>query len=174
MSVRYSVLMFALIVFLVSSPLAFANEEKEGVFTEEEHHFLTGLDINWVWSDPRDGFGPGLMWGLVLIQDKLEMEITVHSLVGGRTNTVPIDLVFIMPFKLGSWLVPYFGSGPVLIFDREQRRTRHDFAAMAVGGMALKIPKAGWRIYIEGNYSFRFWRDTVHQGGLGLGFQYRF
>lgn len=147
------------------------NSQEEG---PGEEHFSTGLDLSSLWSPGEDVVGPGFTWGLILISNKLEMELSVHSLVGGQVNSIPIGLLFKMPFTLGHLFVPYLGAGPVLIFDREKLRTTHDFAASAVLGLAFRVPQARWRIFLEGDYNFRFWQAYVHQGGLSAGFQYRF
>ncbi len=138
-----------------------------------DQHFISGLDVAW-WFDGGKLVGPALMWGLILVPEKLEMELTIHSLVGGKTNSIPIDLMFKVPFRVGLWFVPYIGVGPMLIIDRERNRTEHDWAAASAAGIGLNLPGFNWRFYIEGNYNFRFWQDTVHQGGFTFGFQYRF
>ncbi len=169
------------IVLVLSLP-CFAGEVGSGKeITEQEaeeimagQHFLTGLDIAWWAQDGKDTLGPGLMWGLVLVPEKLEMELTIHSLVGGKINSIPIDLLFKVPFRVGLWFVPYFGVGPMLIIDRSQSRTWHDFAISAVCGIALNVPGFDWRVFLEGNYNFRFWEEVAHQGGGTFGFQYRF
>ncbi|MCP4678371.1 MAG: hypothetical protein GY854_23235 [Deltaproteobacteria bacterium] len=169
------------VVFVQSLPCSAGEVGSGREITEEEaekimatQHFLTGLDIAWWAQGGKDSLGPGLMWGLVLIQEKLEMELTIHSLVSGKINSIPIDLIFKVPFRVGLWLVPYFGVGPMLIIDRTQSRTWHDFAIAAAGGIAVNIPGFDWRIFLEGNYNFRFWEEVAHQGGGTFGFQYRF
>ena len=152
---------------------ALSNEE-ESAKANREQHFLTGLKFSLWFDSHKDSFGPGVMWGLVLMPEKLEMELSIQSLVGGEYNTLPIDLMFKVPFRIGLWFVPYVVAGPILIIERERNRTWHDFAASAALGVAVNLPGFNWRVFVEGRYNLRFWEEIAHWGGLTFGFQYRF
>ncbi len=152
----------------------FANPERDAEEIIGEQRFLTGMDMTWWFSEDGKMIGPGLTWGLILIPEKFEMELTLHSLLGGNVYSIPIDLFFKVPFRVGKRLVPYIGSGPMLIFDKKKGKTKHDYALTSAFGIAVNLPDYCWRIFLEGRYNFRFWQDYVHQGGVNLGFQYRF
>lgn len=154
------------------APAHMTNEEAHEA--SKNSHFTTGLHFSMWYDHEKNVVGPGLDLGLVLIPQLLELEFQLGSMVGKRVNTIPIGMAFRVPFELGMWFVTYVEAGPTLFIEREQRRTWHDWAATASAGIAVNIPGFLWRVYLEGNYNFRFWQGTDHQGGGTIGFRYRF
>lgn len=158
----------------VGGPLASADDDLDPAEVEAGHAFITGLEVSYWAGSKQDFVGPGLFWGLVLIPERLDLEVTVHSMVGGSVYSVPIDVAFKVPFRIGRWFIPYIAAAPVLFIEKEDGATTHDWAAQLAGGLALNMPGFNWRLYVEGDYNFRFWQDIVHQGGFSVGFNYRF
>ncbi|MDD5307201.1 MAG: hypothetical protein PHU25_07760 [Deltaproteobacteria bacterium] len=143
--------------------------------TPLDRRFYTGLKVSYFASTGRESvWGPGLALGLVLVPRTLELEATVRALVGDELFSAPIDVVLKTPFAVTDWFVVHISAGPSLELDTDSDRTIHDWAAVASLGLGFAPSDSHWQIVLEGNYRFRFWQDTAHEGGGTIGFLYGF
>ena len=82
---KQNVIILIILLNFISSGESRGAEEVAEKAARREPHFVTGLELSLIYDEERL-FGPGLMWGLILIQKKLELELSIHSMIGGNLN----------------------------------------------------------------------------------------
>jgi opacity protein-like surface antigen len=177
---------------LAAARLAAADEAKgegegktaaadEGAAQEEgkeegpkKYQFVTGLDFSyWAADVGTTVLGPGVSVGFVLLPRHLEMSVVVGAMLGGHQYTIPVALMFTVPFHVNEWLAPFVALGPMLVTDKLQDETTYDFAAAFSAGVELLPLGFDWGLYACGDYNVRTLHDVRHQGGFTVGFHYR-
>jgi len=154
-----------------------AVEEGKGEAEDEgpkEYQFVTGLDFSyWAADLGTTVMGPGVSAGFVLLPRHLEMSMVVAAMIGGHQYTIPVSLIFTVPFYANDWLAPFVAIGPALVTDKLKEKTTYDFAAAFSAGIEFLPVGFDWSLYLSGDYNVRTLYEVRHQGGFTIGFHYR-
>ncbi len=162
----------------IMDPIGSEGDEKGSSSRTDRpsRRFLAGLKGSYLAAFSDDSVdhygGGGVFFGVLVVPNWLELELSARTAVGRERAMFPIDLLFKVPFHHVANIHPYIGIGPSfvsgIVQEQGGRVTANYFGGCVSAGSYFWVSPA-FGVVVEFNYRLIFEDVRVNSVGASVG-----
>ncbi len=140
------------------------------------HRFFVGIKGSYIAAfghgETHHLGGGGLFFELLVIPNWLEIELCARAMANNHLVSVPIDVLFKIPFHINETVHPFVGIGPTVVLQHSKdAETEVFFGGVLAAGSYFWFAES-WAFIAELNYNLVYEHGIVNELGVNIGLAY--